>query len=98
MELKYYTTEELKAELKRRCDLAKTEKAKIKRCRMCAHWGEINYFGTPITENTEQGNRRCCKFFKSQARYIYLTHSASQPACEHFLANEELENKNKYKK
>ena len=35
MELKDYSTEELKAELKRRSDLAKAEKAKVKRCRMC---------------------------------------------------------------
>ena len=33
MELKDYTTEELRAELKRRNDLAKAEKAKVKRCR-----------------------------------------------------------------
>lgn len=34
MELKDYTTEELRAELKRRTDLVKAEKAKVKRCRM----------------------------------------------------------------
>ena len=44
MELKDYSIEELKAELKRRSDLAKAEKVKVKRCRMCKHWGEINYF------------------------------------------------------
>ena len=37
MDLKDYSTEELKAELKRRNDLAKTEKSKVKRCRMCKH-------------------------------------------------------------
>ena len=34
MNLKDYTTEELKAELKRRNDLIKAEKSKIKRCRI----------------------------------------------------------------
>ena len=33
MTLQDYSTEELKSELKRRSDLAKAEKAKVKRCR-----------------------------------------------------------------
>ena len=37
MELKDYSTEELKVELKRRSDLDKAEKEKVKRCRMCKH-------------------------------------------------------------
>ena len=41
MKLQDYTTEELRAELKRRTDLVKAEKAKVKRCRMCKHWGKI---------------------------------------------------------
>ena len=45
MDLKDYSTEELRAELKRRNDLAKAKKTKVKRCKMCKHWGEINYFG-----------------------------------------------------
>lgn len=44
MTLQDYTTEELRAELKRRTDLVKAEKAKVKRCRMCKHWGAITYF------------------------------------------------------
>ena len=47
MTLQDYTTEELRAELKRRTDLAKAEKSKIKRRRMCKHWGEVNYFCKP---------------------------------------------------
>ena len=43
MELKDYTTEELRAELKRRNDFAKAEKAKVKRCRMCKHFGAVTY-------------------------------------------------------
>lgn len=45
MELKDYSTEGLKAELKRRSGLAKAEKAEMKRCRMCKHWGKITYSG-----------------------------------------------------
>ena len=58
MTLQDYTTEELRAELKRRTDLAKDEKSKIKRCRMCKHWGEINYSGTPTNEKTIFGLNR----------------------------------------
>ena len=43
MTLQDYTTEELRAELHRRADLAKAEKAKVKRCRMCRHWGAVTY-------------------------------------------------------
>ena len=45
MTLQDYTTEELRAELKHRSDFAKAEIAKVKRCRMCKHWDEIDYFG-----------------------------------------------------
>ena len=45
MTLQDYTTEELRAELKRRSDLAKAERVKVKRCRMCKHWGEVDYWG-----------------------------------------------------
>ena len=84
MKIQYYTTEELKAELKRRSDLAKAEKAKIKRCRMCKHWGEITFLGIPTTTNTIFCNRRCCKFFKCKTGAYYLGHLPSQLACEHF--------------
>ena len=69
MELKYYTTEELKAELKRRNDLAKVEKEKIKRCRMCKHWGEINYFGSP-NNGFGFGLNRCCRYKKTSQANI----------------------------
>lgn len=49
MTLQDYTTEELRAELGRRADLAKAEKAKVKRCRMCRHWGAVTYRGDPVT-------------------------------------------------
>lgn len=83
MTLQEYTTEELKAELKRRYDLDKAEKNKIKRCSMCKHWGEITYLGTP-TNNTLFDGRRCCTFFKTKNGTYYKTHLPSQIACEHF--------------
>ena len=64
MELKDYSTEELKAELKRRNDLAKAEKSKVKRCRMCKHWGEITYFGSP-NNGFGFGLNRCCRYKKT---------------------------------
>ena len=87
MELKDYSTEELKAELKRRSDLAKTEKAKAKRCRMCKHWGGITYCGN--TNNISVfGINRCCKFFKTKSGKYYKVHSPYQRACEHFEEKE----------
>lgn len=86
MELKDYTTEELKSELKRRNDLAKAEKAKVKRCRMCKHWGEVNYFGKP-NDGFVLGTNRCCNFFKTKNNKYYKCHSQSQIACEHFEEN-----------
>ena len=82
MELKDYTTEELRAEIKRRYSLAQAEKAKIKRCRHCSHWGEISYFGTPNPDVT--GYSRCCRFFLNKTGRHYKCHSPSQKACEHF--------------
>ena len=60
MDLKDYSAEDLKAELKRRSDLAKAEKAKVKRCRMCKHWGAITYFGKPA--NYTIGNSHPSRF------------------------------------
>ena len=88
MDLKDYSTEELKAELKRRIDLAKAEKAKIKRCRMCKHWGAVTYAGKPVTPNHILGANRCCIYFPSKTGKYYKTHSPSQLACEHFEGNE----------
>ena len=64
MELKDYTTEQLRAELKRRSDELKAEKAKVKRCRMCKHWGEITYWGTPVTDTTLTGGSNAVSFFQ----------------------------------
>lgn len=88
MTLQDYTTEELKAELKRRIDLAKAEKAEVKRCRMCKHWGEINYFGESHNNGILYGFNRCCKFFKHKTGKYYKCHSPYQLACEHFEEKE----------
>ena len=87
MELKDYTTEELKAELKRRNDLAKVEKEKIKRCRMCKHWGEINYFGSP-NDGFAFGLNRCCRYQKIKSGKYYRALSGYKLACEHFEEKE----------
>ena len=42
MELKDYSTEELKAELKRRSDLAKAEKSKVKKMQNVQALGQNN--------------------------------------------------------
>ena len=88
MTLQDYSTEELRAELKRRNDLVKAEKAKVKRCRMCKHWGEINYFGSPNNVSVF-GINRCCKFFKTKSGKYYKVHSPYQLACEHFEEKED---------
>ena len=89
MELKDYSTEELKAELKRRNDLAKAEKAKVKRCRMCKHWGKITCCGEDISNEKYEWLKRLscskyCIFFKTKNGKNYRSNSPYQIACEHF--------------
>ena len=87
MELKDYSTEELRAELKRRNAEEKAKKESILRCRMCKHWGTIDYWGNPL--NYDFGNNRSCKFFKTKNGKYYRSHIASELACEHFERKEE---------
>ena len=89
MTLQDYTIEELRAELKRRSDLAKAEKAKVKRCRMCKHWGKITYWGEYLSSEKYEWIRRLdcskyCIFFKTKNGKYYRCHAPSQLACEHF--------------
>ena len=89
MTLQDYTTEQLRAELKRRSDLAKAEKAKVKRCRMCKHWGKITYWGEYLSSEKYEWIRRLdcskyCIFFKTKNGKYYRCHAPSQLACEHF--------------
>ena len=89
MTLQDYTTEELRAELKRRSDLAKAEKAKVKRCRMCKHFGLIDVFGKKLTESQIKFDSlfnfsRPCEFFRTKNGKAFRCHAPSQLACEHF--------------
>lgn len=84
MTLQNYTTEELKAELKRRSDLAKVERAKVKRCRMCIHYGEVNYYGKPINKEVRNISRYCQFFSWGKNDRYRKCHAPSQPACIYF--------------
>ena len=86
MELKDYTTEELRAELKKRNAEERAKKASILRCRMCKHWGAIDYWGNP--KNYPNGRNRTCKFFKTKNGKYYICHRASELACEYFERKE----------
>lgn len=87
MNLEDYSTEELRAELKKRADKERAKKESILRCRMCKHWGKINYWGAPVDHS--YGSSRPCKFFKTKNGKYYRCHSASELACEHFERKEE---------
>ena len=88
MELKDYSTEELRAELKRRNAEEKAKKDSTLRCRMCKYWGEVSYWG--LSKNYHYVNEsRSCRFFKTKNGKYYRCHSASQLACEYFERKEE---------
>lgn len=86
--LKGFTTDELRAELKRRNAEEKAKKESILRCRMCRHWGAIDYWGNP-GHYLERDTSRCCRFFHTKNGKYYRCHNASQLACEHFERKEE---------
>ena len=87
MELKDYTTEELRTELKKRNVEERAKKASVLRCKMCKHWGAIDYWGNPIGY-PYYGRTQPCKFFKTKNGKNYRCHNASQLACEHFERKE----------
>ena len=86
--LKGFTTDELRAELKRRNAEEKAKKESILRCRMCKHWGAIDYWGNP-GHYLERDTPRCCRFFHTKNGKYYRCHNASQLACDHFERKEE---------
>ena len=86
--LKGFTTDELRAELKRRNAEEKAKKESILRCRMCRHWGAIDYWGNP-GYYLERDTSRCCRFFHTKNGKYYRCHNASQLACDHFERKEE---------
>lgn len=89
MELKDYSTEELKAELKRRSEEIKAKREAIPRCRMCSHWGEVDYWGNPPKKDEYCSiYNTSCQFFKTKNGKHYICHKSSQRACEHFERKE----------
>lgn len=86
--LKGFTTDELRAELKRRNAEGRAERESVLRCRMCRHWGAIDYWGNP-SHYLERDTSRTCKFFKTKNGKSYRCHNASQLACEHFERKKE---------
>lgn len=85
--LKGFTTDELRAELKIRNAEERAERESVLRCRMCRHWGAIDYWGNP-GHYLERDTSRSCKFFKTKNGMNYRCHNASQLACEHFERKE----------
>ena len=85
--LKGFTTEELRVELKIRNVEERAERESVLRCRMCRHWGAIDYWGNPL--NSDFRDKRSCRFFKTKNGKNYRCHNASQLACEHFERKEE---------
>ena len=86
--LKGFTADELRAELKIRNAEERAERESVLRCRMCRHWGAIDYWGNP-GHYLERDTSRSCKFFKTKNGKNYRYHNASQLACEHFERKEE---------
>ena len=85
--LKGFTTDELRAELKKRNAEERAERESVLRCRMCRHWGAIDYWGNPL--NSDFRDKRSCVFFKTKNGKNYRCHNASQLACKHFERKEE---------
>lgn len=85
--LKGFTTDELRAELKIRNAEERAERESVLQCRMCRHWGAIDYWGNPL--NSDFRDKRSCVFFKTKNGKNYRCHNASQLACEHFERKEE---------
>lgn len=75
--LSQFTTEELKEELKRRAAEKRKATEDILRCRTCAHYGTINYWGKP----TSRGETSCCPFAKIKSGKHYRVLSPSERAC-----------------
>ena len=87
MGLQDCTTEELRAELRRRNEIIKAERANIMRCKHCKHYGRITYYGKDVDEFTDAITRlssRSCKFHKTKNGKYYKVHQPYQIACEHF--------------
>lgn len=84
--LKDYSTEELKAEIKRRqLEEEEDKRLGVKRCRHCRHWGEVGAWGgKPGTKESKEGANRRCPYFKTKTGNFYAAKNSSDLACEHF--------------
>ncbi|MGM9739211.1 MAG: hypothetical protein ACI3ZP_01280 [Candidatus Cryptobacteroides sp.] len=80
MELKDYTIEELRAELKRRNQEIRDKRNAVPRCRNCKHYGMVDYWGRP--SKPVRGVRNCCQFHMTENGKNYRTHNASDFGCE----------------
>ena len=77
MELQDYTTEQLKAELKRRAEAARQERLSVDRCRNCMHL---------ITEDENWYTSYKCgarTFFMKGRKHNYIV-TPSKKACEKY--------------
>ena len=77
-ELHKYTTEELKAEIKRRIDLAKKQVAEVMRCKHCEHFIDKGF-----------GVYRCAVRIWGKKIVYHYAISKSKKACELFKKKED---------
>lgn len=90
MELQEYSVEELRAELKRRYEEKKKERDSIPRCRLCKHYGTIDYWGNPVQKKSFPYSQSC-PFHKTKNGKYFRVHQPSQLACEYFESKDAIE-------
>lgn len=78
--LRQYSTDELKAEIKRRNVETKKAQESVIRCRTCAYYGIIDYWGNA----TEHGKSRGCPFKKTKNGKYYRVLFPYTHACEKY--------------
>lgn len=82
MNIEDYTTEQLKAELKRRAEAARQEKLSVPHCRNCKHL---------VEEKMQWWVRRTCgvRTFKQKGREHHYIVGLSNKACDKYERKEE---------
>lgn len=83
--LQQFSTDELKAEIKRRNLEIKKAQESVIRCRTCAYYGIIDYWGNI----TEHGKSHGCPFKKTKNGKYYRVLSPSTHSCEKYKLKEE---------
>ena len=86
MELKDYTEEQLRAELKRRYNERQKERESIKRCRHCEYMQKSGYSTYLCMARTYTVKNR---YDKDKPRVINYSVNKSSKACEKFKQKEE---------